>query len=433
MRLDIVNASVVNGDGQSLSEQTSLIIEDGFITDVPSVAYIPYNAYADRVIDAQGALVIPGLINIHAHGITFGPFFPYAWKKLSETRTLNNLNTHLLQGTTTLLNNDGLALPAEVEAANKLHPINIRTCTLHTPLNLKAADVSAGDGIEQKHREFDAVEAVRLGAVALGEVGSPGTTYAAYEKGLSIGKLVPVPQARLLDLAVLSGNKQTVRDVLRQTGLEELGLEGAEELVRRTSIEPLEACRAAILDSVRQCQKLGIPVLAHAEPTTKDAILQTAHGLGSQLIAVHVNHNFEVDEALEVARKLKQHGARVEVITADAFGARQLDRTPEVTFALLREGLVDAISTDFSGGYHDPILLVLQRAIEAEVLSLPAAVRLATSAPAALIPGLAPNRGLLKPGAVADVCIVDRDDVSRVRYVLISGRVVVEEGQLVGS
>ena len=163
MRIDIVNATVVNGDGQSVAERTSLIIENGFIKDIPNVPFIPYNAYADRVIDAHGSLLIPGLINMHAHGVAFGPFFPYGWKRLSETRVLNNLNTHLLQGTTTLLNNDGLALPAEVDAANKRHPVNVKTCTLHTPLNLKAADVTAGDGIEPKHRSFTAKEAVKLG------------------------------------------------------------------------------------------------------------------------------------------------------------------------------------------------------------------------------------------------------------------------------
>ena len=121
------------------------------------------------------------------------------------------------------------------------------------------------------------------------------------------------------------------------------------------------------------------------------------------------------------------------MITADAFGARQLDSTPDVTFALLREGLVDAISTDFSGGYHDPMLLTLQKAIEAGLVSIPRAVQLATSGPAALIRGLAPRRGLIRPGYVADLCIVDGEDISRVHFVLISGQVVVEDGRLVGS
>jgi imidazolonepropionase-like amidohydrolase len=121
----------------------------------------------------------------------------------------------------------------------------------------------------------------------------------------------------------------------------------------------------------------------------------------------------------------------VEIISADSFGAKQVEATPDLTFALLKEGLADVISTDFSGGYHDPMLFVLQKAIEEKLITLPGAIHLATGAPARIIPGVAPHRGLIEPGRIADLCIVERDDISKVRYVLISGRVVVEEGRLV--
>ncbi len=204
MRIDIVNGTIITGDGKSVVEGSSVIIENGLIASLPRVRYIPYNAYADRVIDAKGGLIFPGVINIHAHGITFGPFFPYGWKRLSDERVIGNLNTHLLQGTTTLLNGDGLALPAEVEAVNKMHPANVKTCTLHTPENIRAGDVTAGQGIQDRHRRFTAEEAVRLGAVAIGEVGSPGTAYGTYEKGLKLGRPIPAQHALALDKAVFS-------------------------------------------------------------------------------------------------------------------------------------------------------------------------------------------------------------------------------------
>ena len=77
------------------------------------------------------------------------------------------------------------------------------------------------------------------------------------------------------------------------------------------------------------------------------------------------------------------------------------------------------------------ILLVLQKAIEEKVITLPWAIHLATGAPARIVPRVASNRGLIEPGRVADLCIVERENISKVRYVLISGRVVVEEGRLV--
>jgi imidazolonepropionase-like amidohydrolase len=431
MRTDIVNGSIVTGDGESLLENTSLIIRDGLIEDLPPVRYIPYNAYADRVIDAGGGLIIPGVINLHSHGISFGPFFPYAWKRLSEEKVLNSLDAHLLQGTTTMLNNDGIALPSEVEAVNKIHPVNIRTCTLHTSGNIRAAEAVAGEGIEDRHRRFTAEAAVAAGAVAIGEVGSPGTSYGTYEKGLRVGKVIETRHALALDRAVLAEDDGAIRRALVVAGLEEMTIEEARTLVYETSVIPVEACCDAIRESVTYVRKLGVPVLAHSEPWMKDAILEAAKELGPRMIAVHVNHSFPVEESLAFARTLKDLGATVEIITADSFGARQVEPTPASAFALLREDLVDVITTDYSGGYHDPILLVLQKAIEEGVLALPRAIQLATSAAAETVPGVAPNRGYIAPAKVADLCIVDRDDLSKVRYVIIGGRTVVEDGRLV--
>jgi imidazolonepropionase-like amidohydrolase len=98
---------------------------------------------------------------------------------------------------------------------------------------------------------------------------------------------------------------------------------------------------------------------------------------------------------------------------------------------MLREGLVDAITTDYSGGYHEPILLVLQKAIEQGILTLPAAIQLATSNPAKIVPKLAPNKGIIETGRVADLCIVDKDDISKVKHIVIFGRIVVEDGRIV--
>ena len=170
----------MTGDGKTILENTSVIIKDCVIAELLPVRYIPYNAYADKIINAKGGLIIPGVINIHAHGVSFGPFFPYAWQGLSTDRILANLNNHLLQGTTTILNNDGFALPCEVDAINKIHPVNIKIGTLHTPKNFRAANLVAGDGLEEWHRRFTAEEAVAAGAVALAEVGAPSTWHLSF-------------------------------------------------------------------------------------------------------------------------------------------------------------------------------------------------------------------------------------------------------------
>jgi imidazolonepropionase-like amidohydrolase len=431
MRIDIVNGGVVTGDGTSFLEKTSVIIEDGFISSVPQVQYIAYNAAADRIINAKGGLIIPGLINIHTHGVSFGPFLPYAWKAMSKERILFNLDTHLLQGTTTVLNGDGFCLPSEIEAINKVHPINVRMSTLHTPKNLRAAEVVGGYGLEERYRKFTAEEASTLGAAAIGEVGAPATAYGTAEKSVKIGKRISAQQALALDTAVLEGSEAEIREVLIEMGLEKMTIEEARRLVHETSVITVEACCDAIRDTVSYVRNLKIPVLVHTAKETLDAIFYAARELGSSLIALHVNYGSTVEEAINVAKELKRAGSIVEIVSGDPFGAKQIIPTPEVTFRLLKEGLVDVITTDFIGGYHDPILLILQKALEEKLVTLPQAIHLATAAPARAVPRVASNRGLIEPGRVADLCVVERDDISKVRFVLISGKVVVDEGRLV--
>jgi imidazolonepropionase-like amidohydrolase len=431
MRIDIVNCGIVTGDGKSVLDNTSVIVKDCFIDELPGVRYVPYNAYADRVINARGDLVIPGIINAHAHGVAFGTFQPWALPGLSVERLLFNLNSHLLQGTTTILSTDALCLPWEIEAINKLHPVNVRMAAMHTPAHIRAAELTLGYEVEEKRKKFPLGEAIRLGAIALGEVGSPGTAYGTDEKGRRLNKFISARNSLALDNAVLAGDELKIRKVLTDAGLEEITTAEARKLVEDTSVTPVTACCDAIRDSVNHVKKFGLPVLAHTEPGMKDALLDVAKEIGPNLIAVHVNHSFTPEEMVNVARELKSLGAIVEVISTDSFGARQVEPNPEGTFAILKEGLADMMTTDFCGGYHDPILLFLQQAINEEVITLPRAVQLATSGPARCIPLIAPNRGTIEPGRVADLCIVDREDISKVRYVIIGGRVVVEEGRII--
>ncbi len=239
MRLDIVNASgIVTGDGETVLENTSIIVENGFISNLPRVSYVPYNARADRFIDAKGGLVIPGIINIHAHGCAFGPFLPFAWKSLPMERWFFNMNTHLLEGTTTILDADGITLPEEVAAANKLHPINIKTSTIHTPKNIRTMEVIdfAGEGLDDLHRNYTIDEAVAQGAVAIGEVGAPSTTAGSLEKCLRLGKIISVNHARDLDKAVLANDEKAISKALAKAGLEYLTIDEARDLVMNTSI-----------------------------------------------------------------------------------------------------------------------------------------------------------------------------------------------------
>ena len=114
----------------------------------------------------------------------------------------------------------------------------------------------------------------------------------------------------------------------------------------------------------------------------------------------------------------------------DAFRARRLLDSPATMFAMLREGLVDTISTDYAGGYHDPMLLGISEAVQAGVTTLPAAVAMASANVADALPAVAPNRGRIAAGAVGDLVVADPRHLDDVRWVLIDGHPVVAGGEL---
>jgi len=164
-------------------------------------------------------------------------------------------------------------------------------------------------------------------------------------------------------------------------------------------------------------------LILHHTPGTFEVVAQAAEELGGRVIAGHSNFQIhDPDDAARRARALREKGALVDIMSGDAFSAREFHPTPDVTFRLLAEGLVDLISTDYAGGFWDPMLFVVEKAQEAGALTLEEGVRLMTSAPADAIPRLAPDRGRVEPGAVADVVITEPGRLSDVRAVLVSGR-----------
>lgn len=55
---------------------------------------------------------------------------------------------------------------------------------------------------------------------------------------------------------------------------------------------------------------------------------------------------------------------------------------------------------------------------------------MATSNVARLFPGLAADRGVLAPGKVADIILVDANSLGQVNTVIISGRTVAKGGKV---
>jgi alpha-D-ribose 1-methylphosphonate 5-triphosphate diphosphatase PhnM len=243
-------------------------------------------------------------------------------------------------------------------------------------------------------------------------------------------------QANELKVAVLgrhisasSFDRDAVEEALAAAGLTgRLSAEEIREIVSEIILPAFDIALDGLAEAAGYARQAGVPVLVHNAAASMRQVAAIAE-TGVQLIAGHSNHSsFELREALEHAERLKELGAIVDVSTFDTFGAQRLTSGPELLYALLEGGLADTISTDYAGGYHDAILLAIDRATKAGVVGLPAAIAMATANVADAIPGVAPRRGRLTAGAVADIVLTDPGELARVRTVIISGETAVRGG-----
>jgi len=436
MRTLIFNASIITGDGKTILEDHSLILEDGLISEILGTPY-PYYDRSDKTIDARGGFMIPGIINHHTHGITTGPLFDGAAQApLPLSRVVEHLNRHMLEGCTTVVNVDGLANMEEVEEANRLTPINIKTCTTHTSLQLEAAKFLNLGGLTEAHM-LSVEDMIKKGAIAMGEAGSAIDTFwydyliipkVVMEK---TGVRVSIEEAAVLRtaLAATPPDEGTAAELMRKRGIS-LAAESLKEIVSKSKEFvklSVEACR----EGAETAGRLGVPYLVHNAPQTTFLILEFAKSLKNLLIACHSNLFYKPWEAIEIAREVKKQGGWVDIHTGDYFRAQRYFNNHVTTFALLAEGLVDMISSDIIGFFWDPILQILEYAVEQNAISLPQAIALATGNVLRCLPGIAPNRGLIEEGRVADIAIIDRERISNVRTVVAGGEVVVMEGKIV--
>ena len=446
----ITDAKIITGKDNSILKDASIIIKGKIITNIlltrPSPSIV---SSADTIIDTEGNTVIPGIINHHAHGVTGGPLFPSGDVPLPNEKVFENLDQHMLEGTTTLLNLDGFATIEEVDNTKKHHPMNLKTATSHTPLNLKAAELADGSGLQEKHKKTSVYHMIKKGSVAIGEIGSGATLGGMGQDYLYIpdaikertGIGINVGQARALKEAVLGKyidrscfNPMETARIVKNIGLSsKLTAEEAKKLIEETVLPSFETALKGIEEGAVFAKKYHVPTIIHNAAASKKIVLQVAEEFSASvnIIAAHCNHSsLETKEALDHARKLKQCGVAIDICSGDFFRARRLFDSLETTFMFLKERLADVISTDYMGGFHDPILLIIKKAVEEEVISLPEAISMATWNVAKRIPKLAPNRGTLALGKVADIAILDKDDISKVNTVIIDGKVTVEKGEI---
>ncbi|MEX5632413.1 amidohydrolase family protein [Parafrankia sp. FMc2] len=439
------NADVIDGRGGDPRRGLDIVIAGDVIREiVPSRPAESYET-VDEILDCAGMLAIPGLINNHTHGTAYGPLFPSGHVGLAPEQVLANLDRHLLEGTTTVLCVDGFVTADDLARTDSAHPVNVRLASCNTPACLEAATIADGGGLTEANRRFTARQAVGAGAVALGEIGAGHTLggggasylYIPAEIARRTGVTITPRQANGLKIAVLGRHiavsafdRDAVEQALAAAGLTgRLSVEDVRDLVSSIVLPAFDVALHGLGEAAEQARALGVPVAVHNAAASMTQVMSLA-ATDVTMIAGHSNHSsFELREALEHAERLREAGVIVDVSTLDTFGARRLTTGPELLYALFSAGLVDTISTDYAGGHHDPILLAIDSSVAAGVVSLPAAIAMATANVADAIPGLASRRGRVVPGAIADLVVTDPARLAAVDTVLIGGEIAVRHGR----
>ena len=444
MDLIISGGRIVTGDGRTVIDRGTVVLSDGHVKEVRDGG--PGSARGET-IDARGMVVCPGFTNNHAHGLTTGPMSAHGQQPLSLEHAFANLDRHLVEGTTTLICLDGLITPAEIDSTRGKHPIRLRTATIHSPANIRAAELSDGTGLTGAHQRCTAAEAKAAGAVAVGEVGSGGVLgggaqdykYIPEAIERATGRTIEPKQARLIKEAALGVRiDPDLFDRTRtQRALEDVGLadvlspEDARQIISEAVLPSMEAGIAAIYESADLAANLGLPMIVHQAPPSVHAVLE----IGTRpirLVAGHSNHpSFSVDEAVAAARRMKDRGASIDVSTIDMFEKHRMSDSPAQFLALVEAKLVDTMSTDYANGDHDRMPLAIRALVETGVADLPSAIALTTGNPARVFPEAVPDGGLLEPGKVADVVLLDASDLARVHVVIVDGKIAGRDGRRV--
>lgn len=443
--LIIHNGTIITGDGSTVLNRGTLYIDGGYIVDVTERGPGQIGA-GHTVIDAGGSVVMPGLINPHAHGVAFGPLFATAAPALSRNQVLKNLDRHLRFGVTTLVSMDGFGLPDEFHAADRAHPINLFFGTTYMPLNTEVARIADASGMTPDHAQMTAEKAVAAGAVLFAEIGGGHTLGGGGQDYMYIpmavenatGVRLETPQARTLKEAVLSRHiradaydRAAVAAVLDALNLaDKLTPEQARDLIAETVLPSFQKALDGFHEGAEYAARFDLPTLVHNAASSRDATHAIAEKLGPLLIAGHTNHTtYTPEESVASARFLRQQGSIVEICVLDLFGENRPTPKPEHIYALMQTDLVDTLGTDYAGGNWHGVLIGVQELVADGVVTLPKAIRMATHNVAQAIPGVG-ERGTLVPGKLADIAIVDADNVADVDTVIINGRVAYRDGQV---
>jgi len=453
------DATIVPGDGSPPIRDGAVVMAGGVIVSVsesPVAVDDPAFERAD-IVDIAGDIVMPGLVDSHVHHVIEAPFSASASEPPTPDRAKRNRDRHLEQGTSTVINVDTFARPADVAAGTRNHPLKIEFGACPTPSNLEAARSSDGSGLRAEHESYTIPEAVAAGAVMLGEVGSGSTLAGSLQRIQFVpdaveertGREVTAAEADDLIKAVIGryAEPEHYDEAAANQALEDADIQDVlepgelEDLIMEVTWPSVEETLTGFEEVGTYAREYELPMMVHTAAVSMDKTRELAEQ-GVPLVAGHSNHpTFAFEEALEFAAELGAYdNVTVDISTWDLFTdsdrlrPEKKGQMREQFFEFVERGLVDTVTTDWSwqhpGGEYHSLLVPLQAIVERGILPVAEAVTLVCGGPAETYPAIDTTRGTIEPGAAADVLVLNEDDLTDVRRLYIDGRPALIEGSL---
>lgn len=355
----------------------TLVIENGKIAEADYRGEIPADA---RVIDAAGGYVLPGLVEIHAHG-GGGADFMDGTQEAFETV----VSTHMKHGATTLL---------------------------PTTVACEQEDMSC---LFALYREM---KRGRLGA-SLGGLHLEGPFISQAMRGAQNPAHIRAPQKAEVDALMEEGG-----DLIRLiTAAPEI--EGAEYLARQACERGIALSSGhsdAAFDQVARGYEWGFRHITHLYSNTptvrkinqrvRAGILEFAYLTGDMRIELIGDGRHVPCEVLRLALKIK--GADRINLTSDAMRAAGTDASESYLGAvcpenrvIIEDGVAKLPDRSFYAGSIATADRMLRWAVGEAGVSLPEAVRMLSLSPAEAV-GLGRVKGSLQAGKDADFVLTDR-------------------------
>ncbi|WCT14613.1 alpha-D-ribose 1-methylphosphonate 5-triphosphate diphosphatase [Mucilaginibacter jinjuensis] len=376
----IYNATIITPN--EVIEKASLLVEDGVIASIDRANILSDNDC--DLIDAQGAMLMPGIIDIHTDALD-AEIIPRPGADIPVAIAFRELERKMSGcGFTTVYHSLHMGYEvAELHSRSKytrsevfdtVHRSSIGQTLLNNKIHLRyeLSGVYSYDAV---------IELIDKGYVSMLSVMDHTPGQGQYPK--------PVFMAQML----------------KQGKTEEQALEEYEERISRPKIsgEKLEAL-------IQHAVKKGIAVASHDDDTVEKVNLM--HGMGVNICEFPIN--------LETAEHAINLGMHVVGGASNILRGGSLTGNASMTEAVTK-GVVDTLCSDY---YPPAILHSIFKLHQQEGLTLPDAVKLASLHPAKAA-GIGNQTGSIEEGKDADLLIVRMvDNIPMVTHTIVRGNVV---------